>query len=122
MVISMEYKRSERVEELVREILAEAILRELSDSFFTKVTITKVKMTPDLRHATVYVSALGPRKRAIEARDRLTQVGSFLRHIIGRDMHLKYLPELHFEVDTAIEQGMRIDKILKKISREQDEI
>jgi ribosome-binding factor A len=104
-----------RVNEVVREALADELER-LSDPRLELVTITGVDVSPDLRHATVYYSALG--KQDDSTRAGLKAAGPHLRAALGRQVRLKYLPELHFDVDPAIEQGQRVEQIIRDLHRE----
>lgn len=117
----IEYARSERVEELIRQILSEMIIKEMTDPRLEKVTITEVRVSADLKHAKIYISALGNKKRAHEALEALVKAQGYLRHVLGQDLRMKYMPELHFEVDETIETSMRIEKLLRKIKKANDE-
>lgn len=106
------FPRMLRVNEVVRETLADALER-MSDPRLEMVTITGVVVSPDLRHATVYYSALGRQDESTRA--GLTAAGPHLRTVLGRQVRLKYLPELHFSVDPAIEQGQRVEQIIRDL-------
>jgi ribosome-binding factor A len=124
------YPRTARVNEVVREVLADELER-LSDPRLELVTITGVEVSPDLRHATVYYSALGPGPAARgmdvaqvasdaeadeqETRAALRSAAPHLRAALGRQVRLKYLPELDFRPDPAIAQGARIEEIIRGI-------
>jgi ribosome-binding factor A len=120
------------VNELVRETLADEVER-LSDPRLGLVTITGVDVSPDLRHATVYYSALdtGTRKRGVreadvaqaaerqeETRAALSSAAPHLRAELGRQVRMKYIPELTFREDPAIVQGARIEEILRELARD----
>jgi ribosome-binding factor A len=111
--------RTERVGEEVREVLAEAILK-LKDPRVGFVTVTGVKVTPDLRHAWVYYSALGDDRERAGTRAALRSARPHLRAVVGREIRLKYLPDLEFEEDVSIERGERIDALLAELHREED--
>jgi ribosome-binding factor A len=106
------YARTLRVNEVVRESLADELER-LSDPRLTMVTITGVEVSPDLRHASVYYAALGRHDPATQA--ALRSAAPHLRAVLGREVRLKYLPELHFREDPAIERGQRIEEILRSL-------
>lgn len=106
------YPRSARVNEVVRECLADELER-MNDPRLTMVTITGVEVTPDLRHARVYYAALGRHVEEIEG--ALRSAGSHLRGVLGREVRLKYLPRLEFRLDPAIEQGQRVEDILRSL-------
>jgi ribosome-binding factor A len=106
------YPRRARVNEIVREVLADEIER-LSDPRLGLVTVTGVDVSPDLRHATVYYSAL----TAEHADDALRAAGPHLRAALGRQVRLKYLPELRFREDPAIAAGERVEEIIRNLHR-----
>ncbi|MGH9025546.1 MAG: 30S ribosome-binding factor RbfA [Acidimicrobiia bacterium] len=106
------YPRRARVDEVVREALADEIER-LSDPRLELVTVTGVDVSPDLRHATVYYSAL----TAEHADVALRAAAPHLRAALGRQVRLKYLPELRFEEDPAIATGARVEEILRNLRR-----
>jgi ribosome-binding factor A len=106
------YARTLRVNEVVRESLADELER-LSDPRLTMVTITGVDVSPDLRHASVFYAALDRHDDATQA--ALRSAAPHLRAVLGREVRLKYLPELHFREDPAIERGQRVEEILRSL-------
>jgi ribosome-binding factor A len=109
--------RTERVGEEFREILAESIQR-LKDPRVGFVTVTGVKVTPDLRSARVFYTAFGDDGERAATRAALRSATPHLRHELGRQIRLKVVPEVAFEEDTAIETGERIDAILAELASE----
>lgn len=102
-----------RVNSAIKEVLADEIER-FNDRRLELVSITGVDTAPDLRHATVYVDALGPEghEAALEA---LRGAAVRLQRAIGRQLRLKYTPTLGFEIDPAVTGGERIDAILRSL-------
>ena len=109
--------RPRRVQEEFREILAEEILK-LKDPRVGFVTVTGVKVTPDLRHAIVFYTALGNDvdRRATAA--GLRSATAHLRQVIGRQVRLKTLPDLEFEEDATIETAERIERLIQRLHEE----
>jgi ribosome-binding factor A len=105
---------------VVREVLAEEIER-LSDPRLGFITLTDVEVSRDLRHASVYYSALGEKgasqtEEEVEATAAaLVSSTRHLRSVLSREVRLKYLPELHFKVDPSIAQGQRVEQILREL-------
>ena len=112
--------RMRRVNELLRELIAEEIER-LKDPGLGFVTVTGVDTAPDLRIARVYYSVLGDEEQQAETAAALERAAARIRTVVGRQVRLKYVPELRFEPDAAIEQGMRIEEILKGLREEHGE-
>jgi ribosome-binding factor A len=105
------YPRSARVNELVREILGDALER-LDDDRLGLVTITHVRIDPDLRAGVVEFSCLGQdEESALEA---LTEHRVKLQGAIARQARLKRTPELRFAVDRVIQTGARIEELLRE--------
>jgi ribosome-binding factor A len=117
MPSSRRYPRTLRVNEVVRETLADELER-LSDPRLEMVTITGVDTSPDLRHATVWFSALGRDDDDLDA--ALRSAAPHLRATLGRQVRLKYLPELHFRPDPAIESGQRIEEIIREMRSDEE--
>jgi len=122
------YERTARINEVVREVLADELER-LSDPRLGFVTVTGVEVTPDLRQATVYYSALAPTGADADARaeasektgEALRSATAHLQAVIGRQVRMKYTPHLLFREDPAIRTGERVDEILRRLHSEDDE-
>jgi ribosome-binding factor A len=110
--------RTDRVGEEFREILAQEILK-LKDPRVGFVTVTGVKVTADLRRAWVFYTALGDDKARAGTRAGLRSAQPHLRSTIGRQVRLKYLPDLEFEEDQSIENGQRIDELIRKLHEDE---
>ncbi len=111
-------QRAARVGEEFREVLAEAILK-LKDPRVGFVTVTGVKVTPDLRRAWVFYTTYGDEQAKSGTRAGLRSAGPHLRAVLGMQIRLKYLPELEFEEDITIEQGARIDLLIEELHSEE---
>ena len=111
--------RMGRIDEEYRKELSQIIGFELKNSSITgMISVTKVKVTPDLKYAKVYVSMFN--SRSVEkTMQGLKDSSGFMRSQVARMVNLRITPELVFEYDDSIEHGERIDNILKQIS-EQD--
>ena len=105
------YPRSARVNEVLREVIAEEVER-LSDPRLELVTVTGVEVSGDLHEATVYYSALGS---SDEAASGLRSAASNLRAVLGREVRMKYLPRLSFREDPGVVQGRRVDEIIRDL-------
>jgi ribosome-binding factor A len=104
--------RPTRVSEEFREILAEEIPK-LKDPRVGFVTVVSVTVTPDLRHARVFYTALGDESGRRGTAAALRSARGHLRRAIGRQVRLKVLPDLEFEEDVAVRTADRIDEILR---------
>jgi ribosome-binding factor A len=110
--------RTERVGEEFREILAEEI-QKLKDPRVGFVTVTGVRVSPDLRHAWVYFTVFGEEKERAGTRAALRSATKHLRHELGRQVRLKVTPEIEFVEDDTVERGERIDRIIEQLHHEE---
>lgn len=105
-------RRLPRVNQLLREELSRLIREEIKDPRVAEVTITGVHASPDLSHARISVRTLTDRTPVEDAIDGLRSAAGFIRHRLGRDLHFRRIPELHFEVDDTLEHARRIEELL----------
>lgn len=106
--------RLERVNELIRRELGELITRELR--FTSKlVTIQQVDITPDLRHAHIYISFIGSEEEQNADMAALHDKRAMLQQALSKRVVLKFTPQLHFKVDASIVRGTRILTIMDQI-------
>jgi ribosome-binding factor A len=113
MTSARRYPRTARVNEAVLEVLADELER-MSDPRLELVTFTGVDVTRDLSHATVYYSTLAA-THAEEAADALDHAAPHFRGILGRQLRIRQVPALQFELDAGIVNGQRIEEILREI-------
>jgi ribosome-binding factor A len=112
--------RMAKVNSTLREVLAEEIER-MSDERLVMVSVTAVDTAPNLRHAVVYVDALGEENQqpALEA---LNRAARRLQSSIGRQVRMKYTPSLEFAMDPGVVGGERIDAILRSLESQEPDI
>jgi ribosome-binding factor A len=113
------YPRSRRLNAVIQEVLAEEVER-LTDPRLAMVTVTGVSVSPDMRHATVFFSALDLSELP-QARAGLLAAAPRLRAAIGREVRIKFTPELAFAPDQGVVQGERIDAILRELTTEEED-
>jgi ribosome-binding factor A len=94
--------------ETVREVIARLILEEVADPRLDLITVTGVDMSPDLRHANVFVTAHGDEARLAEVLAGLESTKGRLRTMLGAEVRLRHTPQLHFRIDPAIDEATRI--------------
>ena len=111
------YPRTARVNEVLREVVAEALERMSdTDDRLRLLTVTAVDITPDLSRATVYLSSLP--EGAVEA---LAEQRAQLQRTIGRQVRMKRTPLLVFESDPAVAHGLRVEEILRTLRESPDD-
>ncbi len=115
-----QYKRSDRVGDLIREVISEMILRDLRDPRLETVTITEVEVTADLKLARIFFSARGDSVRERAALQGLEGAAGFIKKNLGRELRLRYMPELMFQLDRSFEYGSKIDRLIQNIQDEKE--
>jgi ribosome-binding factor A len=111
--------RMRRVNESVRQVLAEALL-ELKDPRIGLVTVTGVDTSPDLRHATVFVSVLGSEKKRTASMRGLDAAHGLLQARLARELRMKRTPQLAFEYDPSVERGVRMTQLIDELAPDDD--
>jgi ribosome-binding factor A len=107
--------RATRVGDQIRAELAELLTREVHDPGIGFLTITHVKVSPDLQQARAYYTTIGDEKARRESARALERATPFLRRHIGRRLQLKRVPELTFSFDESVEKNDRIQRILLEL-------
>ncbi len=116
----MVYKRSDRVGDMIRQVVGEMLLRDLSDPRLSSVTLTGVKVTQDLKQATIFFSAMGERSREEAALHGLQSAAGYIKKELGRELRLRFVPDLLFKVDRSFDYGNRIDRLIQTIKEEEE--
>lgn len=108
---SRPFRVGEQIRQVLGEVLGAGRIKDprLSD---VMITVTEVRMTPDLQHAKVFVSVFG--KEADEVMAGLESAKGLFRRTIGREIRLKFTPELRFLLDESIERGARMEALIKE--------
>lgn len=108
-------RRTERIDDLLRAELSDLIRREVRDPRVHLVTVTRVEITRDLRHARVSASALGSEEQRAAAVEALEGARGMLRSRLAPRLKLRVVPELHFQLDRGAEYSQQISKLLEEI-------
>src|SRR5262245_3521820 len=117
----MQGRRIDRIEEQLRMELGEIIEREIHDPRIGLATVTAVKVSPDLRHARVFVTVLGEEAQRKKTLEGLRSAASFVRRSLSKRLHhLRRIPELSFDYDEAVEKGIRIEELLEQIKHDEE--
>ena len=91
------------------------LTRNIKDRRIGFVTVMGVDLSPDLRHAKVFVSAMGTDRQKKESMEALNHASGWIRHELGQRIRMKFLPEIVFRFDTSMDHGERIDQLLEDI-------
>jgi ribosome-binding factor A len=114
-------RRSERLEDQIREDLSEMLQREVTDPRLSNgaiISITNVALSEDLRYARAYISILGSDEQAREAFKGIRHATGYLRRGLAQRLTLRFVPELSFELDASLTRGARVLQLLNEIRDE----
>ena len=109
--------RLEKVGHLIRELVSE-VIRELKDPRIGFAGINEVKISPDLRHAKIYISVFGSDKEKNDTLEGLNSAKGYIKRKIAPELSLRQIPDLSFALDESIENGVRISQLIDKARAE----
>jgi ribosome-binding factor A len=112
--------RMRRVNESVRAVLADAV-GDLKDPRIGFITVTGVETAPDLKHATVFVSVLGSEKKRAQSLAGLEAAHGVLQRRIAAELRMKRTPQLTFQYDPSVAEGVRMSKLIDELATDADE-
>jgi ribosome-binding factor A len=118
-VVKRASHRPEQVAETVRQVIAEVLARDVRDPRVQRVTVTGVRVSADLSHATVRV-VVGEGSEPERALEGLESAAGYLRSRVAKTLTTRVVPELAFEIDRGLEQAHRIDALLNSLRRTED--
>ena len=111
-------RRPEQLAEVIREEVSQIVGFELEDPRVERVTVTDVRVTENLRDASVYVTAEGTVAEKAAAMKALQKAAPYVRRQLGMLLNLKYTPEIHFVRDTVEESATRVEALLSEIAQD----
>lgn len=117
----MQGQRSQRVAETIQQEISALLLRGLKDPRIGFITITGVEVTPDLHLARVFYTVIGDETARKNTAAGLKSSIPYIRQQLGRQLRMKYLPDLVFQYDSSIDYGNRIESLLRDIRSGQDD-
>jgi|SoiMethySBSTD1v2_1073268.scaffolds.fasta_scaffold3500078_1 ribosome-binding factor A len=112
--------RGERVAHRIQEIVARLLREEVRDPRIGFVTLTGVELSKDRHVAKVFVAAHGSEGERQRALGGLNNAAPFLRRAVGRELSLRFTPEIVFEEDAGFEHGFRVESILRELHEEDE--
>lgn len=114
----MNKRRVYRISSEIKKVVSQLIIESLKDPRINTMTsITDVEVTNDLSFADIYIAVLGNEKDKEDALEGLNNAKGFIKRELGDKLDLRHIPELNFKIDETIEQGARIDSLIKEISK-----
>src|SRR5574341_975974 len=113
----MDYKRSDRVGDLLLEMISQLLAREVNDPRIGPVTLTGTEVSKDLRHAKIFFSLLGSAENKAEVLAGLKSATGFIRAKVARDLKLRFVPTIEFVYDESQDEAQRIEELLNQVKQ-----
>ncbi len=107
--------RTDRVSDLIKDEISRLLLREVRDPRVGFVTITGASVSPDLKNVRVFVSILGESQARQASIKALNSAAGFFRRTLFKNLRLRFAPAIIFELDESLDQGDRIERVLRQI-------
>ena len=114
----MDFKRADKIGELIQEELSALLLRRIKDPRIGFITLTRVRVTDDLKIARVFYSVIGSEQEKKNSQEGLDSATGFIRRELGRRLRLRYTPELIFTFDDSLEYGDHIEQLIREIKED----
>ena len=114
----MDFKRADKVGELIQEEISSLLLRKIKDPRIGFVTLTRVKVADDLKVARVFYSVIGSEQEKKSSQEGLDNATGFIRRELGRRLRLRYTPELNFIFDDSLEYGNNIEQLIRGLKED----
>jgi ribosome-binding factor A len=115
----MGYKRSDRVGDLLLELVSQLLTREVSDPRIRPITLTAAEVSKDLRHARIYFSLLTENERKPEVLSGLKSAAGFIRAKVAKELKLRFVPTIEFVYDNTADHARRIEDLLQQVKKGQ---
>jgi ribosome-binding factor A len=113
----MDYKRADRVADLILQELSYVLQRKVKDPRLGGITLTRVQVTADLRYARVFYSVLATEEVKVAVATGLERARGYVKRELGRRLQLRRLPDIAFHYDDSLEYGSRIHRLLSELKK-----
>ncbi len=113
------YNRADRVRKALMREVSDVIAHEIKDPALVNqlISVTDIDLSPDLRHAKVFVSIMGETEQKQEILKILQEAQPRIRSVVGQRVRLRYTPEIEIRYDESLERGSRVTQLLNQIAR-----
>jgi ribosome-binding factor A len=108
-------RRPQRLALQIQQEVSLMLARDMKDRRVGFVTVTGVQLTPDLRHARIFISMMGSESEKEESLEALNHATGWVRHELGQRIRMRFIPEIVFQMDTSQEYGDHIDRLIDEI-------
>jgi ribosome-binding factor A len=110
----MDYNRSDRVGDLLLELVSRLLMKEVSDPRIAAITLTGAEVSKDLRHAKIYFSILEGNEKKTQVTSGLKSATGFIRGRVAKDLKLRFVPTIEFIYDETEDRAQRIEDLLQQ--------
>lgn len=117
---NLDFKRSDRLGEVIKEEISLVLLDGIKDPKIGFVTITRVRMSDDLKNARVYYTVFGGEKEKKNCQKGLDRAKGYIKRVLGSKLRIKYIPSLIFMFDDSLEYGNYIESLINDIKSENE--
>jgi ribosome-binding factor A len=114
------FQRVDRLADVIRKVVSETLISRVHHRGVEGVTITDVRVSPDIQHAHVFYRVLDPSKVAETGRT-LAKTAYLIQRELNRQLKTRYIPNLTFEYDHSLERGNRIESLLRSVRKNEEE-
>ncbi|HOJ18685.1 MAG: 30S ribosome-binding factor RbfA [Ignavibacteriales bacterium] len=105
--------RTEKISELIKKEISIIFLQKINDPALGMLTITDVKVTPDVKIAKIYISVFNKEKRA-DTLSKIESINGYIRSELAHRIKLRFVPELKFFIDETLDYVEKIESLIKK--------
>ncbi|MFH0990229.1 MAG: 30S ribosome-binding factor RbfA [bacterium] len=112
--------RTQKVSSVIKEIISDILQKNYSMEKYGLITVTEVRMSPDLKNAKIFISIFGDTEKKRKTLTFLGTEKSFIRSELGHGLRLKYTPALSFYLDESLDTAMRIETLLNEIHKQSE--
>lgn len=113
-------KRAARVADVIKNELSLLLVQRVQDPHLRDITISRVELSDDLRHAKIYYTLFQGQAKISQVNRSLVKASGFMRSHLAKTLNLRFTPELRFWYDEDFEEVEKIERLLDEISRERD--
>lgn len=110
--------RMDRINQLIKREVGKIIQQDMQDPRFQFVSITQVRVSPDLKNACIGFSFLGDREQAQNVQDALERAAGLIRHLVSQKIELRHTPKIEFEYDPSLNYSAGVEEVLENIKRD----
>jgi ribosome-binding factor A len=116
----MDFSRVDRLQSQILKEISDIVANDLRDSPPTMITFTRAEVTRDLKYAKVFYSVL-KQENVQKSQEFLQRHAGVIRHLVGRRMRIRTLPEIAFRYDASTENVMKVNEILERLKHDENE-